>query len=69
MQSYVFFTDVHCRYLFDRAFYAERAKRILDKDELSAMMVTAQKEAYQGLLSEDGHHPLFWCFEIALLHY
>jgi oligoendopeptidase F len=61
MQSYVFFTDVHCRYLFDRAFYAERAKRILDKDALSELMVNAQREAYQGLLSDDGHHPLFWC--------
>lgn len=60
MQSYVFFTDVHCRYLFDRAFYAEREKRILDASALSEMMVDSQRKAYQGLLSEDGYHPLFW---------
>ncbi|MBK7142828.1 MAG: M3 family oligoendopeptidase [bacterium] len=64
MQPYVFFTDVHCRYIFDRAFYAEREKRILDAAGLCEMMTNAQRQAYQGLLAEDGYHPYFWASKL-----
>lgn len=64
LQPYIFFTDVHSRYLFDRAFYEARRKQILDKDQLSEMMVNAQKQAYAGLLDESGYHPLFWCSKL-----
>ncbi len=64
MQPYVFFTDVHCRYIFDRAFYAEREKRIIDADGLCEMMTNAQRQAYQGLIADDGYHPYFWCSKL-----
>jgi len=62
--AYTMFTDLHCRYLFDKAFYAERSKGIVQKDRLSEMMVEVQKKAYGELLDDSGHHPLFWCSKL-----
>ncbi|MBU8933610.1 MAG: M3 family oligoendopeptidase [candidate division Zixibacteria bacterium] len=62
--AYGMFTDLHCRYIFDRSFYAERGKGIVQKDRLCEMMVEAQKKAYGELLDESGHHPLFWCSKL-----
>lgn len=61
---YVMFTNLHCRYLFDRAFYEERKKGVVGRDRLSEMMVAAQKEAFGDLLDESGYHPLFWCSKL-----
>ena len=63
-QAYIFFTDIHCRYLFDQSFYAERGKGIVGKDRLSELMIDAQKKAYGELLDESGYHPLFWCSKL-----
>lgn len=63
-QPYTFFTDLHCRYLFDVAFYDERAKGVVSKDRLCELMVEAQKEAFGDLLDEGGHHPLFWASKL-----
>jgi len=62
--AYGMFTDLHCRYLFDRAFYAEREKGVVSKGRLSELMVQAQKEAFGSLLDESGYHPLFWCSKL-----
>jgi oligoendopeptidase F len=59
-QPYIMFCDIHCRYIFDRAFHDERRKGIVAKDRLCELMVDAQKKAYGSLLDESGHHPLFW---------
>jgi len=62
--AYGMFTDLHSRYLFDRAFYAERANGVVSKDRLSELMVQAQKQAFGSLLDESGYHPLFWCSKL-----
>lgn len=62
--AYVMFTDIHTRYLFDKAFYAERKKGVLGKEQLNEMMVEAQKKAFGSLLDESGYHPLFWCSKL-----
>ncbi len=62
--AYGMFTNLHCRYLFDRAFYKERANGAVSKDRLNELMVNAQKQAYGSLLDESGYHPLFWCSKL-----
>lgn len=62
--GYTMFTDIHSRYLFDRSFYAKRKAGILNKEELSELMVQAQKEAFGELLDPSGYHPLFWCTKL-----
>ncbi|MFZ5979272.1 MAG: oligoendopeptidase, partial [Candidatus Zixiibacteriota bacterium] len=62
--TYIMFTDIHCRYLFDSAFYKERPNGIVDRNRLSEMMVAAQKKAFAGLLDDSGYHPLFWCTKL-----
>lgn len=63
-QAYVMFTNIHCRYLFDKAFYAERKAGVVGKDQLCEIMVEAQKKAFGSLLDESGHHPLFWASKL-----
>ena len=62
--AYVLFCDLQSRYLFDRAFYAERAKGMVARARLDELMVEAQKKAYGPLLDESGHHPLFWASKL-----
>ncbi len=62
--AYIMFTDLHCRYRFDRAFYAERTNGVVGKERLNELMIQAQKEAFGSLLDESGHHPLFWCSKL-----
>ncbi len=62
--AYIFFCNVYSRYLFDRSFYEERAKGMVEADRLSELMVAAQKRAYGNLLDESGYHPLFWCSKL-----
>jgi len=62
--AYTMFSDIHCRYLFDKMFYAERAKGIVQKDRLKEMMIEAQKKAFGDLLDPSGYHDLFWCSKL-----
>ncbi len=62
--AYVMFTDLRSRYLFDRAFYAERTAGTVQKDRLNEMMVEAQRQAFGDLLDASGYHPLFWCSKL-----
>ena len=62
--AYTMFTDLRCRFLFDKAFYAERKNGIVQKDRLNEMMTEVQKEAFAGMLDESGYHPLFWCSKL-----
>lgn len=63
-QPYTFFCDIHCRYIFETAFYERRKKGVVSKDELNEMMVDAQKKAFAGMLDESGYHPRFWCSKL-----
>ena len=62
--AYVMFTDLHSRYIFDRAFYAERKNGIVPAERLKEMMLAAQREAFAGMLDESGYHPLFWASKL-----
>ncbi|OFI46678.1 oligoendopeptidase [Floricoccus penangensis] len=58
------FMNIHARYIFENAFYQARQKGLVSADEITSMMVEAQKEAYlDGLAS---YHPHFWA---AKLHF
>lgn len=56
------FLNIHARFLFENAFYKERAKGIVSEKRLNELMVQAQKEAYGDSLSS--YHPHFWCSKL-----
>ena len=58
------FMKIHSRFIFESNFYAARQKGLVATDEITRLMVEAQKEAYiDGLGS---YHPHFWA---AKLHF
>lgn len=58
------FMNIHARFIFETNFYAARQKGLVATDEITRLMVEAQKEAYiDGLGS---YHPHFWA---AKLHF
>lgn len=60
-----FFCNIRARYFFDRRFYAERAKGMVERARLSEIMAESQKEAFFGMLDEEeGLHPLFWASKL-----
>ncbi|GIP40794.1 oligoendopeptidase [Paenibacillus sp. J31TS4] len=61
-RSIAFFMNIHARFLFETRFYEERKKGIVGADQLSELMVEAQREAYRDALSE--YHPHFWASKL-----
>ena len=57
-----FMMDIRCRYDFERAYFERRAKGSLSVDELSDLMLNAQKTAFKDGLSQ--YHPLFWASKL-----
>lgn len=64
--STAFMMNIHCRFLFEDRFHKLRQENELSADELSNLMVEAQKEAYVGQLADDGLNSTFW---ISKLHF
>lgn len=58
------FMNIHTRYIFENHFYQARQKGLVSAEQISEMMVDAQKESY--LDSLDNYHPHFWA---AKLHF
>jgi len=57
-----FLMDIRARYEFELAFFEQRATKHLSVDELSDLMLTAQKKAFkEGLVR---YHPLFWASKL-----
>lgn len=56
------FLNIHARFLFEDAFYKERAEGIVSEKRLNELMLEAQKEAYSDSLSS--YHPHFWCSKL-----
>ncbi|QDT36305.1 M3 family oligoendopeptidase [Stratiformator vulcanicus] len=52
--------NIHSRFIFESAFYQERAQGELTADRLCELMLAAQKEGYQNSLAADGWHERFW---------
>ena len=44
-QSYGMFCDLYSRYLFEKAFYAEREAGVVSKTRMDELMIAAQKQA------------------------
>lgn len=57
-----FMMNIRTRYDFERAFFDRRATGQLSVDELSELMVDAQKTAYHDGLAQ--YHPLFWASKL-----
>lgn len=58
------FMNIHARFIFESNFYAARQKGLVATDEITHLMVEAQKEAYINGLGS--YHPHFWA---AKLHF
>ena len=56
--------NLRARFLFEIAFFERRERGPLTADELSELMVTAQRDAYCDGLAADGYHPLFWASKL-----
>jgi len=63
--AHTLFCNIYSRFLFDKAFYAERKKGLVSRSTLDGLMVEAQKRAFGGMLDEEeGFHPLFWASKL-----
>lgn len=58
------FMNIHARYLFETRFYTARQSGLVSAEEISVMMLDAQKESYLDQLGS--YHPHFWA---AKLHF
>ncbi len=63
-QGFTMFCNLYARYIFDVSFYTERKKGTVSKDRLNELMIDAQKQAYAGILADDGYHKLFWASKL-----
>ncbi|RUT29074.1 M3 family oligoendopeptidase [Paenibacillus zeisoli] len=61
-RSVAFFMNIHARFLFETRFYEKRKEGLLNAEEISALMVEAQQEAYNGALAS--YHPHFWASKL-----
>ncbi len=57
-----FLMNIRGRFDFEMAFFKERAKKSLSVNDLSALMVQAQKIAFKDGLAT--YHPLFWASKL-----
>lgn len=58
--------NIHARFLFENAFYVERAGGEVSAEQLSELMQQAQQQAFANALEEAGWYPGFW---ISKLHF
>ncbi|WP_248928093.1 M3 family oligoendopeptidase [Paenibacillus hamazuiensis] len=61
-RSVAFYMNIHARFIFETAFYAERKKGLVSVDKLNELMLQAQKTAYCDALGE--YHPHFWASKL-----
>ncbi len=61
--SYLAFNmNIHSRFLFETEFHEQRKKGFLTPDQISNLMVSAQKTAYGNGL--ESYLPHFWCYKM-----
>ncbi|NBA56334.1 M3 family oligoendopeptidase [Enterococcus hirae] len=58
------FMNIHSRFIFENRFYSARQEGLVLEEEITQMMVEAQKEGYHDALAT--YHPHFWA---AKLHF
>lgn len=59
-----FFCNIRARFLFDTRYHRERKDGSVSRERLNELMTDAQKEAFFGIIDDDGLHPLFWCSKL-----
>lgn len=64
--SVAFLMNIHARFLFEDQFHQERAEGEVSAEQLSKLMLAAQKKSYLNAIAEDGWYPGAW---ISKLHY
>jgi oligoendopeptidase F len=62
MAGVAFLMNIPARYEFERALYPLRRKGVFDPDELSALTLRCQEEAYGGALAT--WYPRFWASKL-----
>jgi oligoendopeptidase F len=60
----LFLLDIHMRYLFEKALYAERSGGELSVSRLRKLMLEAQRQCFGDILAEDEMDPLFWASKL-----
>jgi len=61
-----FLMNIHTRFIFENALHVERQEGELPTERFFELMEAAQREAYLGVLADDGWYPGFW---ISKLHF
>ncbi|MDA9471297.1 M3 family oligoendopeptidase [Enterococcus sp. 5H] len=56
------FMNIHARFIFEKSFYEARQSGLLSEDEITTLMLEAQKESYQNSLGS--YHPHFWASKL-----
>ncbi|MBP2097599.1 M3 family oligoendopeptidase [Enterococcus rivorum] len=56
------FLNIHTRFIFESNFYQARQQGFVGEDEITEMMLAAQKESYQDSLGT--YHPHFWASKL-----
>jgi oligoendopeptidase F len=56
------FMNIHARFIFENKFYTARQNGLLSEDEITELMLEAQKESYQDSLGT--YHPHFWASKL-----
>jgi pepF/M3 family oligoendopeptidase len=56
--------NLRSRFLFETDFFEHRRAAPLRAEELSELMVDAQRRAFCGALAPDGYHPRFWASKL-----
>lgn len=56
------FLNIHARFIFEKQFYEARKKGMVSHEEISEIMLAAQKESYKESLAT--YHPHFWASKL-----
>ncbi|WP_314063708.1 M3 family oligoendopeptidase [uncultured Vagococcus sp.] len=56
------FMNIHSRFIFENNFYTARKDNVLTDEDITQLMLAAQKESYQDSLAT--YHPHFWASKL-----
>lgn len=59
---FAMFLNIHSRFIFENSFYEARKKGVLSDEEITELMLAAQKEGYADGLAT--YHPHFWASKL-----
>ena len=56
------FMNIHARFIFENNFYLARQKGLVAEEDITELMLAAQKESYKDSLGS--YHPHFWASKL-----